>query len=84
MVKGVVKGIGDYGKAFGIPIVGGEVAFDDSYNTIHLSMLAGTIDINNMISATAKGPGNRSLYWFFQEKMGLLERHLPMTIRFSI
>ena len=27
LVKGVVKGIGDYGNAFGIPIVGGEVAF---------------------------------------------------------
>ena len=25
LVKGVVKGIGDYGNAFGIPIVGGEV-----------------------------------------------------------
>jgi len=60
LVKGVVKGIGDYGNAFGIPIVGGEVAFDDSYNTNPLvnAFSAGTIDINNMISATAKGPGN--------------------------
>ncbi|MEY4522222.1 MAG: hypothetical protein RIT10_1407, partial [Bacteroidota bacterium] len=33
LVKGVTKGIGDYGNAFGIPIVGGEVFFDDSYNT---------------------------------------------------
>ena len=32
LVKGVVKGIGDYGNAFGIPIVGGEVFFDDCYN----------------------------------------------------
>ena len=32
-VKGVVKGIGDYGNAFGIPIVGGEVFFDECYNT---------------------------------------------------
>ena len=30
---GVSKGIGDYGNAFGIPIVGGEVFFDDCYNT---------------------------------------------------
>ncbi len=60
LVKGVVKGIGDYGNAFGIPIVGGEVAFDDSYNTNPLvnAFSAGVIDINNMISATAKGPGN--------------------------
>jgi hypothetical protein len=33
LVKGVTKGIGDYGNAFGIPIVGGEVFFDESYNT---------------------------------------------------
>ena len=33
LVKGVTKGIGDYGNAFGIPIVGGEVFFDDCYNT---------------------------------------------------
>ena len=33
LVNGVSKGIGDYGNAFGIPIVGGEVFFDDCYNT---------------------------------------------------
>ena len=33
LVNGVTKGIGDYGNAFGIPIVGGEVFFDDCYNT---------------------------------------------------
>src|SRR5205085_4996512 len=32
LIKGVVKGIGDYGNAFGIPTVGGEVFFDDCYN----------------------------------------------------
>ena len=60
LVKGVVKGIGDYGNAFGIPIVGGEVAFDDSYNTNPLvnAFSAGTINTKKMISATAKGPGN--------------------------
>src|SRR5690606_25592698 len=31
LIKGVVKGIGDYGNAFGIPTVGGEVFFDDCY-----------------------------------------------------
>ena len=33
LVNGVSKGIGDYGNSFGIPIVGGEVMFDESYNT---------------------------------------------------
>src|SRR5215510_14683475 len=32
LVRGVVKGIGDYGNAFGVPTVGGEVFFDDCFN----------------------------------------------------
>ena len=32
LLKGVVKGIGDYGNSFGIPVLGGEVFFDKSYN----------------------------------------------------
>ena len=60
LVRGVVKGIGDYGNAFGIPIVGGEVFFDDSFNTNPLvnAFSAGIIDTKKIISATAKGPGN--------------------------
>ncbi len=60
LVKGVVKGIGDYGNSFGIPIVGGEVFFDDSYNTNPLvnAFSAGIIDSKRIISAKAKGPGN--------------------------
>lgn len=60
LVRGIVKGIGDYGNAFGIPIVGGEVFFDDSFNTNPLvnAFSAGIIDTKKIISATAKGPGN--------------------------
>ena len=60
LVKGVVKGIGDYGNSFGIPIVGGEVFFDESYNTNPLvnAFSAGIIDTKKVISATSKGPGN--------------------------
>jgi phosphoribosylformylglycinamidine synthase len=32
LIRGVVKGIGDYGNSFGVPTVGGEVFFDDSFN----------------------------------------------------
>jgi len=32
LIKGVVRGIGDYGNSFGVPVVGGEVYFDESYN----------------------------------------------------
>ncbi|MES2800669.1 MAG: phosphoribosylformylglycinamidine synthase subunit PurL [Bacteroidota bacterium] len=60
LVKGVTKGIGDYGNAFGIPIVGGEVFFDDSYNQNPLvnAFSAGLIDTKKIISAKATGPGN--------------------------
>ena len=60
LVRGVVKGIGDYGNSFGIPIVGGEVFFDDSYNTNPLvnAFSAGIVDAKKIISAKAKGPGN--------------------------
>lgn len=60
LVKGVSKGIGDYGNAFGIPIVGGEVFFDESFSTNPLvnAFSAGIMKVGDMISATAKGAGN--------------------------
>ena len=59
LVKGVVKGIGDYGNSFGVPIVGGEVFFDKSYNTNPLvnAFSAGILE-GDMISATSSGVGN--------------------------
>ena len=60
LVKGVTKGIGDYGNAFGIPIVGGEVFFDKCYNTNPLvnAFSAGIMKKGDMISATSSGVGN--------------------------
>ena len=60
LLKGVSKGIGDYGNAFGIPIVGGEVFFDDCYNTNPLvnAFSAGIMKKGDMISATSSGVGN--------------------------
>jgi phosphoribosylformylglycinamidine synthase len=60
LVKGVTKGIGDYGNAFGIPIVGGEVFFDACYNTNPLvnAFSAGIMKKGDMISATSSGVGN--------------------------
>lgn len=60
LVKGVVKGIGNYGNSFGIPVVGGEVFFDECYNTNPLvnAMSAGIMKADKMISATSYGLGN--------------------------
>lgn len=60
LVKGVVKGIGDYGNAFGIPTVGGEVYFDDCYNVNPLvnAMSVGIVNKGETVSATSYGEGN--------------------------
>ena len=60
LVKGVVKGIGDYGNAFGIPTVGGEVFFDECYNTNPLvnAFSAGILEVGKMAKATSYGVGN--------------------------
>ncbi|HEY1047786.1 MAG TPA: phosphoribosylformylglycinamidine synthase subunit PurL [Bacteroidia bacterium] len=60
LLKGVVKGIGDYGNAFGIPTVGGEVYFDDCYETNILvnAMSVGIAKVGTTISAIAEGKGN--------------------------
>ncbi len=60
LVKGVVRGIGDYGNAFGIPTVGGEVFFDECYNVNPLvnAMSAGIVKTGETISATSEGVGN--------------------------
>lgn len=59
-LKGVVKGIGNYGNAFGIPVLGGEVFFDKCYNTNPLvnAMSVGLVRKDKVISAIAKGEGN--------------------------
>ena len=60
LVKGVVKGIGSYGNSFGVPTIGGEVYFDESYNINPLvnAMSVGIVDKDKTISAISKGAGN--------------------------
>lgn len=60
LMRGVVKGIGDYGNAFGIPVLAGEVFFDDSFNTNPLvnAMSVGIVSKDSVVSAVAKGVGN--------------------------
>jgi len=56
----VVKGIGDYGNAFGVPVLGGEVYFDPCYTTNPLvnAMSVGIVRADKVISATSHGVGN--------------------------
>ncbi|MEZ4791161.1 MAG: phosphoribosylformylglycinamidine synthase subunit PurL [Flavobacteriales bacterium] len=59
-MRGVVKGIGDYGNAFGVPVLGGEVYFDPCYTTNPLvnAMSVGIVRTDKVISATSHGVGN--------------------------
>jgi phosphoribosylformylglycinamidine synthase II len=60
LIKGVVKGIGDYGNAFGIPTVGGELFFDECYqvNPLVNAFSAGIVKAGETVSATSYGVGN--------------------------
>jgi phosphoribosylformylglycinamidine synthase len=60
LMRGVVKGIGDYGNAFGIPVVGGEVFFDESFsqNPLVNAFSAGIVEVGKTIRALATGEGN--------------------------
>ena len=60
LFENVVGGIGDYGNCLGIPNVGGEVYFDESYNGNPLvnAMCVGVVEISQLMRARASGVGN--------------------------
>ena len=57
---GVVAGISEYGNCIGIPNVGGEVVFSDSYsdNPLVNAMCVGVVPADKLLSATTGAPGN--------------------------
>ena len=64
LLHGVVAGIAGYGNCMGIPTVGGEVYFDESYNGNILvnAMCVGLVEKDKIFLATAKGEGNPVFY----------------------
>jgi phosphoribosylformylglycinamidine synthase II len=60
LFDGVVAGIGGYGNCIGVPTVGGELYFDESYRTNCLvnAMCVGIVEQDRMMRAIARGPGN--------------------------
>jgi len=60
LLDGVVRGIGDYGNSFGIPVIGGEVYFDESYegNPLVNAMSIGLVEAGKTVSAISEGIGN--------------------------
>ncbi|MCS7297326.1 MAG: phosphoribosylformylglycinamidine synthase subunit PurL [Bacteroidia bacterium] len=64
LIDGVVRGIGDYGNALGVPTIGGETYFAPEYQgkPIVNAFSLGLVRVEQLISARAEGIGNRVLY----------------------
>jgi phosphoribosylformylglycinamidine synthase len=64
LLAGVVAGIAHYGNAFGVPTVGGEVAFDDAYafNPLVNAFALGLVRHDQIFFGKAAGIGNPILY----------------------
>lgn len=64
LLAGVVDGIASYGNAVGVPTVGGDLAFHDSYleNPLVNVMALGVLPRERLQSGTVGAPGNRLLY----------------------
>ena len=60
LLNGVVSGISGYGNCIGVPNVGGEIVFDDSYagNPLVNAMCVGIIKDAKIMSARADAPGD--------------------------
>ncbi len=65
LLTGVVAGIAGYGNAFGVPTVGGEIAFDESYdgNILVNAMAVGLCRTDKIFLGKAAGVGNPVLYF---------------------
>ena len=64
LLKGVVGGIASYGNSIGIPTVGGETSFDESYrgNPLVNVLCLGIVQKGRIVTARAQGEGNTIFY----------------------
>ncbi len=64
LLNGVVSGIGGYGNCIGIPTVGGETKFDETYNENILvnAMAVGHVKKNKIFYSKAKGLNKSVVY----------------------
>src|SRR6516162_4217969 len=64
ILDGVVRGVGSYGNCFGVPTVGGEVAFEPCYsqNPLVNALALGIARQEDLFFAKAKGTGNPVIY----------------------
>ncbi len=64
ILDGVIRGVGSYGNCFGVPTVGGEVAFEPCYsqNPLVNALALGIARREDLFFAKAKGTGNPVIY----------------------
>src|ERR1700752_5295135 len=64
ILDGVIRGIAHYGNCFGVPTVGGEVAFEPCYsqNPLVNALALGIARKEDLFFAKAKGTGNPVIY----------------------
>jgi phosphoribosylformylglycinamidine synthase subunit PurL len=64
LVRGVVAGIAHYGNCIGVPTIGGEIAFDESYNGNPLVnvLCLGVLKKAEIARGAASGVGNAVFY----------------------
>jgi len=64
LLEGVVSGIAGYGNCFGVPTVGGEIYFHETYqkNPLVNAFALGLVDRDKIFYAKAEGKGNPIIY----------------------
>ena len=64
LLRGVVKGIGGYGNCIGVPTIGGQTSFDESYNGNILvnAMTLGLVNKNKIFYSKAAGVNKPVIY----------------------
>lgn len=71
VLPGVVDGVGGYGNCLGLPNIGGETVFDESYagNPLVNVLCVGTLKVEDLKLAFASGLGNKVM--LFGSRTGL-------------
>ncbi len=59
LLKNIIRGIGFYGNSVGVPVVGGEIGFDETYNDNPLVDVAcvGIVKKDRIVPSVVKRPG---------------------------
>src|ERR1700712_2817776 len=65
VLDGIVSGVGGYGNSLGLPNIGGEVVFDESYagNPLVNAGCIGVLRAADMYTAHASGAGNKGILY---------------------